>query len=340
MPNPFDKAGMAEYRAELEKLKQPSGSMFKRGPSRSDAIGGAVEALAAVAEEAIERAERAEHEHTRRLNSEYAVGRLFRDPYGDDEDDEDWDDDAVIERALQVAHDYPERAEVIEYLLDQEGLGEDYREALEERETQQQLQQHYAAMQQEEEQAKRHTAAFSKAIQPVLEEASKTLSAQELEEFIGIVQHHGEQIATTPPENVATSMRMLLEGVREVTRNEKTNNFLGNMREEMGKTVGMFNQEREEIQDRYRERRQPADIERVVKKSGADVKLGIRKGDQFIAKMRDEMQGPKLLESLQPKPGSYEAGLKKSSESSQQSTPSESAPAQSAPAQSAPTQGA
>lgn len=53
MPSPFDRAGMAEIRAAIEKLKpRPQ----KRSPSRSDAIGGAVEALAAVAEEAIERA--------------------------------------------------------------------------------------------------------------------------------------------------------------------------------------------------------------------------------------------------------------------------------------------
>ena len=49
----------------------------------------------------------------------------------------------------------------------------------------------------------RHDAAFSKAIKPVLEEASKTLSPQELEEFVGIVQMHGEGLAGTPPENVA-----------------------------------------------------------------------------------------------------------------------------------------
>ena len=61
MPNPFDKAGRAAFREEIEKLKpRPQ----KRSPSRSDAIGGAVEALAAVAEEAIERAEQAEYEHT------------------------------------------------------------------------------------------------------------------------------------------------------------------------------------------------------------------------------------------------------------------------------------
>jgi hypothetical protein len=298
--------------------------------------------LAAVAEQAIERAERAEAEHTRRLDSEWAVGRLFRDPdgYEDDDEDEDWSVEAVIERALQVTRVYPERAEVVEYLLEQEGLGEEYREAVEEHEAQQQMQQHHAAAQRQERQAQKHTAAFSKAIHPVLEEASRTLSPQEFEEFVGIVQLHSQGLAETPPENVGTSMRLLLEGVREVSRNEKTNHFLGSMRREMGKTAGMFNPEREEIQERYESRRQPANIARVVKELGADAKLGIRKSDKLLAEVREELQGPKLLDSLQPKPGSYEAGLKKSSESSQsQSPPSQSAPAQSAPAQSAPAQG-
>ena len=335
MPNPFDKAGMAAFREELEKLKQRP---QKRSPSRSEAIGGAVEALAAVTEQAMDRAEQAEYDHRRRLESEHAVGRLIMDPEDPADDGVDWSDEAVIERALEVAAQYPERLEVIEHLLESEGLDEDFREALGDREAQQEMQRHITAAQQQEQQMQHHNAAFTKAIKPVLEEASKTLSPQELQEFVAIVQMHGDGLATTPPENVATSMRVLLEGVREVTRNEKTNHFLSNMREEMGKTVGMMNPEREEIQERYRERRQPANVARVVKESGADAKLGIRKSDKLLAEMRSELNRPKLLESLQPKPGSYEAGLKKS-ESSSRSAPSESAPTHSAPAQSAPPQG-
>ena len=76
------------------------------------------------------------------------------------------------------------------------------------------------------------------------------------------------------------------------------------------------------------------------KDSGADAKLGIRKSDKLLADVRSELNRPKLLESLQPKPGSYEAGPMKSSESSQsQSAPSKSAPSQAARAQSAPAQG-
>lgn len=259
---------MADHRfAEFEREmltgldeQLPKAKPAKRRPGRRQVIEQTMEALGVAAEHGLDRAEQAERERDQLRAGEAALAVLR------DHSDQFDSDDELLDVALAVAAEYPERTGEIRGLLGDLVGGFDQVRLLAEAERQAEaatadLQRRAEAEQTENEQ-------FAQAAEEEVQRARQTLREDDRAFLSDYLAEHHQEFTGLDSRQIAQALRTATEIARESGTATRTNEWLRGLDEELAKSVPMGERREQVAEQLSKVPHHPASADRVAERAG------------------------------------------------------------------------